>query len=135
MTTSHCEVKHNSAKFASSSEAKARCAVTASQCKPKSCYIVSFTSNSKAQAQCAMSASSCEAKSCSKAILVSPPTKQKALKAKPKISQTKWANIQFPRVSVLDQLDPGNTDFRDYLSNKRKLYSEEPVHISPSQCG
>jgi len=86
MTTSQCEVMHNSAKFASSSEAKALCAVTASQCESKSCYTVSFASNSEAQAQCAMSASPCEAESDSEAILASPPTKQKALKAKSKVS-------------------------------------------------
>ena len=36
---------------------------------------------------------------------------------------------------MLDQLDPGNTNLRNYLSNNWKLRSEEPVHISPSQCG
>ena len=66
------------------------------------------------------------------AILTSPIAKKKALKAKPRASQPKVANIQFFWVSVLDRLDPGNTDLRDYLSNKRKIRSEKPVHISPS---
>jgi len=33
---------------------------------------------------------------------------------------------------VLDRLSPANTDLQDYLSNKRKLHSEELVSISPS---
>jgi len=36
---------------------------------------------------------------------------------------------------MLDQLDLGNSDLRDYLSNKQKVHSEEPVYILPSQCG
>jgi len=108
------------ASFASSSEAKALCVVIAAQCQPKSCYIVSFTSSSETQAPYAMP---CEAESGSGAILASPSTKKKDLKAKPRVSQSKWANIQFPRVSVLDWLDPDNTDLWDYLSNKRKFNS------------
>jgi len=79
-------------------------------------------------------ASSCKATLSGETILASPIAKKKVLKAKPRVSQQKQANIQFSRVSVLDQLDAGNTDLRDYLSNKRKLHSEETVHISPAQC-
>ena len=52
-----------------------------------------------------------------------------------KTSQPKRASFQSPRVSVLDRLGPINTYLRDYLNNKWKLRSEEPVHISSSQCG
>jgi len=69
------------------------------------------------------------------AILVSPITKKKTFKTKPKASQPKGANFQSPQASVMNRLGLVNTDLRDYLSNKRKLRSEEPVHISSSQCG
>ena len=36
------------------------------------------------------------------AILASPITKKKVLRVKLRVSQPKWANIQFSRVSVLD---------------------------------
>jgi len=63
-------------------------------------------------------ASPCEAIISGKAILASPVTKKKAFKVKLKASQLKRANFQSPRVSVMDQLGPTNTDLRDYLSNK-----------------
>jgi len=77
--------------------------------------------------------SPCEATLSGEAILASPIAKKIAIcKAKPKASQPKGASFQSPRVSVLDQLGPVNTDSRDYLSIKRKLLSEKSVHISPS---
>ena len=81
-------------------------------------YTASFASNSEAKALCAMTASQCEAKFCGEAILASPPTKQRAFKAKPRVSQPKRAYIQSPRVFVLDRLGPANTDLRENLSNK-----------------
>ena len=36
---------------------------------------------------------------------------------------------------MLDRLGPTNIDLWEFLSNKRKFYLEEQVHISPSQCG
>jgi len=53
------------------------------------------------------------------AILASPITRKKALKAKPKASQSKGANIQSHRVSVIDRLAPVNIDLRDYLRKIR----------------
>jgi len=50
------------------------------------------------------------------AILASFIAQKKVFKAKPRVSQPKQANIQFFRVSMLDQLDPGNTNLRDYLT-------------------
>ena len=61
--------------------------------------------------------SPCEATLSGEAILPLPIAQNK-VKAKLRVSQPKQANIQFPQVSVLDQLDPGNTNLRDYLSNK-----------------
>jgi len=61
-----------------------------------------------------------------------------AFKAKFKVKLKTFqsmANILPPRVSVLDQLGPTNTDLREFLSNKRKFHSGEQVHISSSQCG
>jgi len=49
--------------------------------------------------------------------------------------QPKQAGSQPPWVSVLDRLSPANTDLWEFLSNKRKLRSEKPVHILSSQCG
>ena len=63
-------------------------------------------------------ASPCEATLSGETILASPIAKKKALKAKPRASQPKRANIQFLRVSVWNQLDLGNINLRDYLSNK-----------------
>jgi len=83
----------------------------------------------------AKTSSLCEATLSGEAILPSPIAKRKAFKAKPRASQSKEASFQSSRVSVLDRLGPVNTDLRDYLSNKRKLRLEEPVHISSSQCG
>ena len=80
-------------------------------------------------------ASPCKATLPGEAILTSPIAKRKAFKAKSKASQPKRANFQSPRVSVMYRLGPVNTDLRDYLSNKRKLRSDEPAHISLSQCG
>ena len=80
-------------------------------------------------------ASQGEATLSGEAILASPIAKRKAFKAKPRVSQPKEVSYQSLRVSVLDRLDPVNTDLRDYLNNKRKLRSEEPIHISPFQCG
>jgi len=80
-----------------------------------------LASNNRAKAISAMPASPCEAKSCCEAI--SPMTKKKASKTKPKAFQSKKANFHSPRVSMLDQLDPLNTDLRDNLSNKQKLCS------------
>jgi len=57
------------------------------------------------------------------AILTSLPAKRKASKVKsrfkPKATQPIRANIQPPRVSVLDHLGPVNTDLREFLSNKQ----------------
>ena len=63
-------------------------------------------------------ASPCETTLLGEAILASPIAQKKVFKAKPRVSQPKQANILFPRVSVLDQLDPGNANLWDYLSNK-----------------
>jgi len=68
-------------------------------------------------------------------LLASAITRKKALKAKPKVSQPKGDNIKSSQVFVMDWLGPVNIDLRDYLSNKRKLRSEESIHISSSQCG
>ena len=94
-----------------------------------------FTSSGKAKAPSSQTASPCEAKPYGEAILASPSAKKKAFKVKPKASQSKGGIFQSPRVSVLDWLGSVNTDLRDYLSNKQKPRSEEPVHVSPSQCG
>ena len=81
-----------------------------------------------------MPASPCEAKSSGEANLASPTTKKKAFKAKHMAFQPMRANFQSPRVPMLDQLGPTNTDLRDYLRNKPKHHSEKPVFISPSKC-
>ena len=73
---------------------------------------------SEAKAVCAMPTSPCKAESSREAILDSPMTKKKAFNAKPKGFQSKRANIQSPRVFVLNRLSPINTYLRDYLSNK-----------------
>jgi len=65
-----------------------------------------------------MPASPCEAKSSGEAILASPITKKKAVKAKLRAFQPNRANNQSSRVFVLDWLVPVSTDLRDYLSNK-----------------
>jgi len=73
---------------------------------------------------------------CSEAILTSPPARRKASKAKFrakfKTFQPIRANLQPPRVFVLDRLGPTSTDLREFLSNKQKSYSGEQVYISPS---
>jgi len=74
----------------------------------------------------------CDATLSGEAILASPITKKKSFKAKSKASQPKDANFQSSRVFVMDRLDLVNADSRDYLNNKRKLHSEEPVHILSS---
>ena len=65
----------------------------------------------------------------SEAILTTPPARRKTSKAKfktkPKIFQPIRANLQRPRVSVLDQLGPANIDLQEFLSNKRKSHPEE----------
>jgi len=82
----------------------------------------------------AKTASPNEAKRHGEAILASPMVKRKTSKAKPKASQPKKFILRSPRVPILDRLGPVNKDLMDYLSNKRKFSSEEPVHISSSQC-
>jgi len=65
-------------------------------------------------------------------MLTSPTAKKKASKAKSRAFQPKKANIQALQVSVLDRLGLANTDLREYLSNKQKLHSEDPIHVSLS---
>jgi len=76
------------------------------------------TPRNKAKLAIKGSAKTGEATLSGEAILDSAIAQKKVFKAKPRVSQPKQANIQFPRVSVLDQLDPGNANLRDYLSNK-----------------
>ena len=56
-------------------------------------------------------ASPCEAPLSGEAILALLIAQKKALKAKLRVSQPKQVNIQFSRVCIWVQLDPGNADF------------------------
>ena len=89
-------------------------------------------SASKVLLSSAKTVSPSKAKPHSEAILALLMVKREASKAKSKASQPKKVILQSRRVSMLDRLGPVNTDLRDYLNNKRKLHSEESIHISPS---
>jgi len=131
----------NSATKALSCEGKAKApiganseATTASLKSRSPLGYATLTSSSRVTTLKAQIASPCEANLHGKAILASPTSIRRASKVKPKAFQPKKANFQPLRVSVLDHLGPANTYMRENLSSKRKLHSEESVHVSPSQC-
>jgi len=138
--------------FSSEAKAKSLC-VSSEAISQASSGGARIASNNEVNTLCASSEAQASASEANKALLTkatssgeakahgefkpaSPMAKQTTFKkVKSKTFQPKGVILQSFRVSMLDRLGPINTDLRDYLSNKRKLRCEEPIHIFSFKCG